>query len=92
MTGAVLGGQVSGFDAKSTALLIYLALLSTAAFSIWTLLMKYNPVGRVAVYTFTIPIFGVVLSGIILGEPVFEVKNLIALALVSAGIVIMNRT
>lgn len=92
VTGAVLGGQVSGFDVKSTALLIYLALLSTAAFSIWTLLMKYNPVGRVAVYTFTIPIFGVVLSGIILGEPVFEVKNLIALALVSAGIVIMNRT
>ena len=67
-----------------------MAILSTAAFSIWTILMKYNPVGKVAVYTFTIPIFGVALSGVILGEKIFEFKNLIALLLVSAGIVIVN--
>lgn len=89
--GAVMGGSVKGFGIPGILLLIYMALLSTAAFSIWTILMKYNPVGRVAVYTFTIPIFGVVLSGIILGERVFELKNLAALVLVSAGIVIVNR-
>ena len=42
-------------------------------------------------YTFTIPIFGAVLSGIILGENMFELKNLIALVLVSAGIIIVNK-
>lgn len=89
--GLVTGGSVEGFDIKSILLLIYMALLSTAAFSIWTILMKYNPVGRVAIYTFTIPIFGVALSGMILGEKVFEIKNLIALVLVSAGIVLVNR-
>lgn len=68
-----------------------MALLSTAAFSIWTILMKYNPVGKVAVYTFTIPIFGVALSGLLLGEQVLEMKNLIALVLVSAGIIIVNK-
>ena len=57
LIGIVMGGHVGGFTAKSAALLIYMALLSTAAFSIWTILMKYNPVGKVAVYTFTIPIF-----------------------------------
>ena len=86
-----MGGHVGGFTAKSAALLIYMALLSTAAFSIWTILMKYNPVGKVAVFTFTIPIFGVALSGLLLGEQVLEVKNLIALVLVSAGIIIVNR-
>ena len=91
LIGIVMGGHVGGFTAKSAALLIYMALLSTAAFSIWTILMKYNPVGKVAVYTFTIPIFGVALSGLLLGEQVLEVKNLIALALVSAGIIIVNR-
>ena len=88
--GAALGGHVGGFSTKSIILLIYMALLSTAAFSIWTILMKYNPVGKVAVYTFTIPIFGVVLSGLLLGEKVLEAKNLIALVLVSVGIVIVN--
>lgn len=88
----VLAGAASGgFTAKSVILLIYMALLSTAAFSIWTILMKYNPVGKVAVYTFTIPIFGVALSGLLLGEQVLEMKNLIALVLVSAGIIIVNK-
>lgn len=90
--GLVTGGSVEGFDIKSILLLIYMALLSTAAFSIWTILMKYNPVGKVAIYTFTIPIFGVALSGMILGEKVFEIKNLIALVLVSAGIIFVNHS
>lgn len=91
LTGAAAGGHVGGFTAKSVILLIYMALLSTAAFSIWTILMKYNPVGKVAVYTFTIPIFGVALSGLLLGEQILEMKNLIALVLVSAGIIIVNK-
>ena len=89
--GLALGGHVEGFAVRSILLLIYMALLSTAAFSIWTILMKYNPVGSVAVYTFTIPVFGVGLSGLILGEEVFSLKNLAALILVSAGIIIVNR-
>ena len=89
--GVLMGGRVDGFTPKSAALLIYMALLSAVAFSVWTILMKYNPVGKVAVYTFTIPIFGAVLSGIILGENMFELKNLIALVLVSAGIIIVNK-
>ena len=91
LTGAAAGGHVGGFTAKSVILLIYMALLSTAAFSIWTILMKYNPVGKVAVYTFTITMFGVALSGLLLGEQVLEMKNLIALVLVSAGIIIVNK-
>ena len=89
--GFLMGGRVNGFTGKSVILLIYMALLSTVAFSVWTVLMKYNPVGKVAVYTFTIPIFGAALSGLILGENVLEWKNLAALVLVSAGIIIVNR-
>ena len=61
--GWLLHGDVGVFTWKSAALLFYMALLSTVAFSLWTLLLKYNPVGKVAVYGFTIPIFGVLLSG-----------------------------
>lgn len=88
--GLFLGGHVGSFTVKSTLLLIYLALLSAAAFSIWTVLLKYNPVGKVAVYGFTIPIFGTAFSAIILGEQVFSLRSLSALLLVSTGIIMVN--
>lgn len=90
--GLALGGHVEGFTLKSTILLIYMALISAVAFSLWTLLLKYNPVGRVAIYGFTIPVFGVVLSAIFLGEQFDSLKNLSALILVSVGILIVNST
>lgn len=88
--GLFLGGHVGSFTVKSTLLLIYLALLSAAAFSIWTVLLKYNPVGKVAVYGFTIPIFGTVFSAIILGEQILSLRSLSALLLVSTGIIMVN--
>lgn len=58
LAGVLLGGHVRGFTMRSVLLLLYMALLSTAAFSIWALLLKYNPVGKVAVFGFTIPVSG----------------------------------
>ena len=90
ITGLCLGGRVEGFTIKSTSLLIYMALLSTVAFNIWAELLKYNPVGKIAVYSFSIPVFGVAFSAIFLNESVLSVQNLAALVLVSAGIIIVN--
>lgn len=89
--GLLLGGHVEGFTLQSTLLLVYMALISSIGFSLWTLLLKYNPVGRVAIYGFTIPVFGIVLSAIFLGEQIFSRKNLVALILVSIGILIVNK-
>ena len=84
------GGKVRGFHFSSVMLLIYMALLSTVAFSLWTILLKYNSVGKVTIFGFCIPVFGVLLSGIILGEQLISLKILIALPLVSAGILMVN--
>lgn len=89
--GLLSGGSVDHFTLKSSLLLLYMALLTTMAFSIWTLLLKYNPVGKVAIYGFTIPIFGATMSALILGETIFTVQNLMALLFVSTGIVIVNK-
>ena len=91
VTGWCLHGEGSVNTWKSSALLFYMALLSTVAFSLWTLLLKYNPVGKVAVYGFTIPIFGVLLSGILLGETIFSVRYVAALIFVSGGVILVNR-
>lgn len=88
--GLLAGGRVTGFDMKSVVLLIYMALISAIGFSIWTALLKYNPVGKVAIFGFSIPVFGVLLSAIFLGEHFWSLKNLSALICVSVGIIIVN--
>lgn len=88
--GALAGGHVQGFDVRSVALLLYMALLSTVAFGVWTVLIKYNSVGQIAIFGFSIPVFGTAFSGIVLGERIFTLQNLLALVLVSIGIVIVN--
>ncbi len=93
LIGLAAGGRVSGFTFASTALLLYLSLVSAIAYSLWGILLKFNPVGKVAVFGFMNPVFGVILSAIMLGESnqAFTLTGLAALALVCAGIYIVNR-
>ncbi len=80
------GGQLKAFDVQTALLLGYLAGLSAVAFALWSVLLKYNKVSRVTVFNFLIPLFGAALSALFLGESLWAWKNLLALALVSAGI------
>lgn len=89
--GMLMGGAVHGFTFRNTLLLLYMAVISSTAFSLWTLLLQYNPVGKVSIYGFANPVFGVILSAVILGENAFTLKNLAALFLVSLGIIVVNR-
>lgn len=89
--GWALGGSFTGFTAGSTVLLVYLALLSSAAFSLWSILLKHNRVSQVTVFNFTVPIFGAALSALFLGEALWEWKNLLALVLVCVGIWLVTR-
>lgn len=75
---------------KAVLLLLYMAVLSSAAFSLWTILLKYNRMGKISVYNFLVPVFGALLSAVFLGEEIFSVKSISALVLVCAGIYIVN--
>ncbi|MPM48109.1 hypothetical protein SDC9_94831 [bioreactor metagenome] len=88
--GALLGGRLAVVSAQGIALLCYLILLSAVAFSLWTTLLKYNPAGRVAVFNFLIPLFGTILSVLLLGEDTLQLRILGALVLVCAGIALVN--
>ena len=89
--GTLTGGTLAGFTLASSALLLYLAVLSSVAFALWTILLKHNRVGTVTIFNFLIPIFGAILSAMFLGETILEWKNLLALALVCFGIWLVNR-
>ncbi len=89
--GVSFGGCLSGFNVEATTLLIYMAALSATAFLLWTLLLKYNKVGKIAVFNFLIPVFGTILSSVFLNENIFNIKTLIALILVCIGIFLVNK-
>lgn len=92
--GLANGGKISGFTVASVTMLIYLALISAVAYSIWSILLKYNPVSKVAVFGFMNPIFGVVLSAIILneGKQAFGIIGIVSLLLVCVGIFAVNKS
>lgn len=94
LTGLCFGGTLPQFTGQSLLLLGYMVLLSAVAQTIWSALTRYNPVGRVAVYGFLNPVFGVLLSALLLreGQQAFTPYSLAALVLVCVGIFVVNRS
>ena len=90
--GLLSGGVFTGVTLGGILGLIYLCFLSVGAYSIWTMLLTYNPLSKISIYNFIIPFAGTILSGIFLKENIFDIKYLISLVLVSLGIIIVNKS
>lgn len=91
LVGYISGGELIVYSISSIFLMIYMVLLSSIAFALWTLLLKYNRVSQIAPFNFLIPVSGTVLSAIFLREDILAWQNLIALFLVCIGIWLVNR-
>ena len=91
LLGFCCGGRIQISSGQGWLILLYLAFVSAAAYSVWAMLLRRNPVSRVTVYGFLNPMFGVIISGIVLHEEgAFTLIGLLSLLLVCAGIAIVN--
>lgn len=92
IAGFLSGGRIGAVSLPAVGILLYLALISSVAFSIWGILLKYNPVSKVAVFGFTNPMFGVIFSTCFLHEKgqAEPWKIVTALVLVCIGIILIN--
>jgi drug/metabolite transporter (DMT)-like permease len=90
--GSLMGGQLVFYTTSCALNLLYMGFISAGAYTLWGVLLKYNPVSRVSILGFVNPVMGVLLSALFLGEgrEAFSLTGLLALLLVSAGIVIVN--
>ena len=90
--GGVMGGHITKVTPSGIGLLVYLALVSAVAYTLWSILLAWNDVSKVAIFGFVNPLCSVILSALILGEvkQAFNVGSLMALVLVCAGIYIVN--
>lgn len=92
LIGSLMGGKLVFYNTGCVMNLLYLGFISAGAYTLWGVLLKYNPVSRVSILGFVNPVMGVLLSALFLGEgrEAFSMSALAALLLVSAGIVIVN--
>ncbi len=92
LAGAAFGGYIEITSAAAASVLIYLAFLSAIAYSLWGVLLKYNPISKVTIFSFMIPVFGVILSKLMLAEDsnVTLLNLVITLALICIGIIMLN--
>lgn len=90
--GLILQGHISIANIESLLVLLYLAALSAVAYALWGVLLKHNPVSKVSIFSFSTPIFGTILSSIMLTEAsgTSPINLVITLVLVSAGIFLLN--
>ena len=91
LVGLIAGGRIEAVTTTGIVLLLYMGFISAGAYTLWGILLKYNPVSKVTVYGFSNPVFGVILSALILQEgTAFSGQSIVALMLVCVGIIVVN--
>lgn len=72
-------------------IILYLAIASAIAYSVWCVLLKNYRVSKVAIFGMTEPIFGIIISSILLKENILHLNYIIALFVICIGIWLVNR-
>ena len=92
IVGLITGGKIDNFTLAGAAILVYLSFLSAIAYALWGILLKFNPVSKVTIFSFMTPVFGVILTKLMLPEEstVKLVNLLISLVLVCLGVFMLN--
>lgn len=72
-------------------LTFYLALITSVAFSLYYVVVKYHSLTRVAAYRFLIPLCGVTESALLIPGETLDARLFVAAGLVILGIFIVNR-
>ncbi len=90
--GFAAGGRLHPTTPAAFLLLLYMALISSVAYTVWGILLRYNPVSKISVFGFMTPVFGVLFSALFIGEHQnLGFFTILALILVCLGIWIVQK-
>jgi drug/metabolite transporter (DMT)-like permease len=87
---ASLGGNVVPMSWAIAPLFMHLALISSVGFGLWFVLLNHNPISKVSIYKFQVPIWGTILSALFIPGESLTWAVFIGLVCVSAGIFLVN--
>jgi len=88
---AIEGNGLAGVDTTGILMLAYLIIFATSLpFYAWFKALQFGEVGSVSVFTFTLPVLGVLSGWLLLGEPL-SAGLFFGMVMVAVGIVMVNR-
>lgn len=87
--GSLVGGKLDTVTGKGILLLLGLIAISMIGFILYNQLICYNPISEIAIFNALIPVFGTMMSCIMLGEK-FGKNHLFGLICTSLGIYILH--
>ena len=88
--GALTHTSLVNFDLKLFLMLSYGAFISATSFTIWTSVLQAHSASEFGVYKLFIPIFGTILSVLVLGEEL-TIYIILGLIFVLLGAVVLNK-
>lgn len=88
--GMVCCKELPVFTVQAVLMLVYGGFISATAFTLWSILLKYQNSGEFGVYKLFIPVFGSVFSLLVLKES-FTPNLLVGMVLVLLGSLILNK-
>lgn len=88
--GALTHTSLVNFDLKLFLMLSYGAFISATSFTIWTSVLQVHSASEFGIYKLFIPIFGTILSVLVLGEEL-TIYIILGLIFVLLGAVVLNK-
>lgn len=92
ITALVMGASLPTFTLRSTAVFAYICTASIIGYTLWYYVLKSNSLSKMFIIKFAEPLFACAFGAILLGENVFKLRYLLAFVLISAGILLGNRS
>jgi drug/metabolite transporter (DMT)-like permease len=84
------GGRLVLTDPTAIALLLFLSISVAVVYILWLTLLQKHELSTIAIYKFGVPVVSYFASALLLQESVLTRNSLLALVLVSGGIILVN--
>ena len=86
--GLLAGGRLRHLDLRAVLVMLYICAATVIAYVLWNVCVKYNNVAKLAVIRFSVPLFAVAFSGILLREQIFKWNYILALLIILSSILL----
>lgn len=87
-----MGAGFPVFTLHSTLVFAYICTASIAGYTLWYYVLKHDSLSNMFIIKSSEPLFACVFSALLLGETILKVQYLIAFVLITAGILLGNKS
>ena len=88
----IMGGKIPKITPWAIFVFLYICTASMIAYVLYTYLLRTVSVSKMFIIKFTEPLFACIFGAMWLGEDIFKIQYLLAFILISAGIILGNKT